>query len=68
MKVLFTHKQDIYGIGCAILAKQAFSNLDIVPCKTFEITEKVSEYIENSSIYNQEQIFFTDLCIKENNM
>lgn len=66
MKVLlFTHKQDIDGIGCAVLAKEAFKDLEIVPCKTFEITDKVWDYLKNKSIYNFDMIFVTDLCIKE---
>lgn len=66
MKVLlFTHVQDIDGMGCAVLAKEAFSDLDIVPCKTFEITDRVSEYVNNGSIFNYDTVFVTDLCIKE---
>lgn len=66
MKILlFTHKQDIDGIGCAALAKEAFKELEIVPCKTFEITNKVKEYIEDKRIYNFDKVFVTDLCIKE---
>ncbi len=63
--LLFTHKQDIDGIGCAVLAQQAFQELEIVPCKTFEITEKVKEYMDNGKIYDFDIIFVTDLCIKE---
>lgn len=66
MKVLlFTHKQDIDGIGCAVLAKHCFDNLEIIPCKTFEITEKVKEYMDNQLIYSFDKVFVTDLCIKE---
>ncbi len=66
MKVLlFTHQQDIDGIGCVVLAQQSFSDLEIVPCKTFEITSKVKEYIENGRIQEFDSIFVTDLCIKE---
>lgn len=66
MKVLlFTHKQDIDGMGCAVLAKEAFANLEIVPCKTFEITDKVREYIDDKRINDFDMVFVTDLCIKE---
>ena len=38
MKVLlFTHEQDIDGMGSVLIGKKAFSELDYVPCKTFEI-------------------------------
>ncbi len=66
MKVLlFTHKQDIDGMGCAILARIAFKDLEIVPCKTFEITTKVLEYIESKHIDDFDLVYVTDLCIKE---
>lgn len=66
MKVLlFTHKQDIDGMGCAVLAKEAFDDLEIVPCKTFEITDRVREYVDSKRIYNFDSIYVTDLCIKE---
>lgn len=63
--LLFTHEQDIDGIGCAVLANHAFTNLEIVPCKTFEITKKVKEYIDNKKINLFDKVFVTDLCIKE---
>ncbi len=66
MKVLlFTHEQDIDGMGCAVLANHAFTDLEVVPCKTFEITKKVQEYIDNKKINSFDKVFVTDLCIKE---
>ncbi len=66
MKVLlFTHSQDIDGIGCAILAKAAFGEYTLVPTKTFDITKNVKEFIDNKKIYSYDKIYVTDLCIKE---
>lgn len=66
MKVLlFTHSQDIDGMGCALLANKAFKNYTLVPTKTFDITKNVKEYIDNNNIYSYDQIYVTDLCIKE---
>lgn len=66
MKVLlFTHEQDIDGMGNAILGKLAFEEFDFITCKTFEINKKVQETIDNGSIYNYDKVFVTDLCIKE---
>lgn len=66
MKVLlFTHEQDIDGIGNIIIAKQAFTHLDYITCKTFEVNQKIQETIDNKSIYNYDYIFVTDICIKE---
>ena len=66
MKVLlFTHSQDIDGMGCAILARKAFCDYTLVPTKTFDITKNVEKYIKSKEIYNYDKIFVTDLCIKE---
>ena len=66
MKVLlFTHSQDIDGMGCALLANKAFKDYTLVPTKTFDITKNVKEYIDNKKIYDYDQIYVTDLCIKE---
>lgn len=66
MKVLlFTHSQDIDGMGCAVIANKAFSDYTLVPTKTFEITHNVSDYIDSGEIYNYTHVFVTDLCIKE---
>lgn len=68
MKVLlFTHSQDIDGIGCIVLAKKAFSRdeLTYMPCKTFEITSKVNELYQRKELLEFDLIFVTDLCIKE---
>lgn len=66
MKILlFTHEQDIDGMGNIILAKQAFKNLDYITCQTFEVNKKVQETIDNKSIYNYDFIYVTDICIKE---
>lgn len=66
MKVLlFTHSQDIDGMGCAILARKAFGEYTLVPTKTFDITANVKRYIDDKSIYEYDKVFVTDLCIKE---
>lgn len=63
--LLFTHSQDIDGMGCAILARKAFGKFTFVPTKTFDITKNVKEYIDNRKIYSYDKIYVTDLCIKE---
>lgn len=66
MKVLlFTHSEDIDGIGCAILAKQAFSDYEVIPTKTFEVNKNVGEAISSGLIDKFDKVFVTDICIKE---
>ena len=66
MKVLiFTHKNDIDGMGNAVLSKIAFDNVDYVLCETFDLIDKVNEYINTNKIYEYDKIFITDLCLDE---
>lgn len=66
MKVLlFTHEQDIDGMGSVVIGKLAFPNLNYVPCKTFEIDSNFQKYLDDKSIYDYDLIFVTDLCLHE---
>lgn len=66
MKVLlFTHEQDIDGMGNVILCKKAFDDFDYITCKTFEVNAKVQATIDDKSIYTYDAIYVTDICIKE---
>lgn len=66
MKVLlFTHEQDIDGMGNVILGSQAFNDFDYVTVKTFEVNQKVGSKINDGTIYNYDFVFVTDVCIKE---
>ena len=66
MKILlFTHKNDIDGIGNAILAKLTFNSVEYILCGTFDLKQKVNEFITNKKIYEYEKIFITDLCLDE---
>lgn len=66
MKVLlFTHKNDIDGMGNVVLANLAFDEVDYVLCGTFNLTENVLKYYNNGRIYDYDRIFVTDLCLEE---
>ena len=66
MKVLiFTHKNDIDGMGNAILANLAYDEVNFELCGTFNLTENILKYYDNGSIYNYDKVFVTDLCIEE---
>ena len=66
MKILlFTHKNDIDGMGNVILAKLAFEKVDYILCGTFNLTENVLKYYEDESIYEYDKIYITDLCLED---
>lgn len=63
--LLFTHKNDIDGMGNAVLAQLVFNEVDYVLCGTFDLTKSILRYYEDGSIYNYDKIFVTDLCLEE---
>ena len=66
MKVLlFTHEQDIDGMGSVVVGQVAFDELEYVPCKTFEIDNQFKSYLDNKKIYDYDLVFVTDLCLHE---
>ena len=66
MKILlFTHKNDIDGMGNAVLAKLAFENVDYNLCGTFDLVKTVEEYYETKKLYDYDKILITDLCLDE---
>lgn len=66
MKVLlFTHKNDIDGMGNAILAQLAFDEVNYVLCGTFDLTDSVEKYYKDGSIYDYDRIYVTDLCLQD---
>lgn len=66
MKVLlFTHKNDIDGMGNVILAQLAFKEVDYELCGTFDLTSSVESYFEGDKIYQYDRIYVTDLCLED---
>jgi len=65
MKVkLFSHS-DKDGIGCGILGKQAFSNIDIEYCDYDNINDKIKQYILTEEYKNYDTTFITDISVNE---
>lgn len=63
MKILlFTHKNDIDGVGNVVLAKLAFSEVEYVLCETFDLNSAITKYLDNGKVYGFDRIFVTDLC------
>lgn len=61
--LIFTHKNDIDGMGNAILSKLAFKDTNYVLCGTFDLIKNVNDFIDSKEIYNYDKIFITDLCL-----
>lgn len=62
--LLFSHESDIDGLGCVVLAKLAFKNLDYVllpDIRKLELTFR--EYIQSDKLANYDRIYVTDLAL-----
>lgn len=67
MKILlFTHKNDIDGMGNVVLAQLAFPvKVDYELCGTFDLTEAIEKHFNDGSIYDYDYIYVTDLCLED---
>ena len=64
--IIFSHESDIDGLGCVILAKLAFSNIDyILSPNTDSLEIKFREYIDSNKLVRYDKIFVTDLSLYE---
>jgi len=60
----FTHN-DMDGVGCGILAKLAFENVDVKYCGYDEINDSLMTFI-NENLYDQyDFVFITDISVNE---
>ena len=66
--LLFSHKNDIDGMGNVVLAKLAFDKVDYILCETFDLETNVMNTIDTKKIYTYDKIFITDLCLKETSL
>lgn len=65
MKVkLFTHT-DLDGIGCAIVGKIAFENIDITYCNYDDVNEKIKNFIINQEYNDFNYVYITDISVNE---
>lgn len=62
---LFTHKDDLDGISCAILGKMAYQYIDIEYCTYDDVNEKIQFFIESKNT-EYDKIYITDLNVNEN--
>ena len=60
---IFSHQADPDGLGCIILCKKSFDEVDYTLCKNVsDLDYKLNEFINNEEDLNYEKIFITDLC------
>lgn len=62
--IIFSHDSDIDGLGCVVLSKLAFDNLDYVVVTNVEKLETVfRSYLESSKLDKYDNIYITDLAL-----
>ena len=60
---IFSHQADPDGIGCIILAKKSFDEVDYTLCKNITDLDKLfNDFLLKEDYLNYEKIFITDLC------
>lgn len=65
MKVkLFSHS-DLDGIGCVVVAKKAFKDLDYTICDYVDVNEKILDFLENERVTDYDRIFITDISFND---
>lgn len=63
--LLFTHISDIDGLGNVVLAKLAFQEVNFILCETFDLQDKVNEFLKNGFIYQHDRVYITDLWLED---
>ncbi len=64
---IFSHQADPDGLGCIILSKICFEEVDYTLCKNFkDLDLKLNDFINQEEYVNYEKIFITDLCPSDN--
>ena len=62
--IIFSHENDIDGLGNIVLGKIAFGDVDYVLASNVNVLEaKFRERLENGSLYQYDRIFVTDLAL-----
>jgi oligoribonuclease NrnB/cAMP/cGMP phosphodiesterase (DHH superfamily) len=61
---LFTHT-DLDGIGCSVLAKLAFEDLDITYCSYDDVDETIIKFVSKREFNKYGFVYITDLSLKK---
>ena len=60
---IFSHQADPDGLGCVVLSKHCFDEVDYTLCKnTQDLDDKLANFISTKEALKYEKIFITDLC------
>lgn len=63
-KIIFSHESDIDGLGCIVLSKLAFENIDYILVPNVEKLESIfKEFIESHKLDEYNDIYVTDLAL-----
>ena len=62
--IIFSHESDIDGLGCIVLGKLAFQDIDYILVPNIEKLEQVfRKYIDSNTFEKYERIYVTDLAL-----
>ena len=63
--LLISHIADMDGLGCVILGKLCFSNMDTILIEPSDLEDTIISLIENDKFKEYNKIFITDLGMKD---
>ncbi len=62
--IMFSHESDIDGLGCVVLGKLAFKDIDSIFAPNIETLEPIfRDYIEKDKFANYDVVYVTDLAL-----
>lgn len=62
--IIFSHENDIDGIGAIVLGKVAFGEIDYVLAQNvYALETKFREKLDDESLYQYDRVFITDLAL-----
>jgi uncharacterized protein len=65
MKVkLFTHT-DLDGIGCEIVGRIAFDDIDVTHCDYHNVNDIIGEFVRTGGYYDYGKVYITDISVNE---
>lgn len=62
---LFTHT-DLDGVGCEIVGRLAFDNIDVTHCDYHNVNEVIEEFIKVQGYSDFDKIYITDISVNKN--
>lgn len=65
MKIKVFNHNDLDAVGCTIMLKMIFEEVDVIHCGYDEINERIARFVNDSGYLSYDKIFITDISVNE---